>query len=168
MCWWLLWILTICTVKNWKYTEVNLVTCNWVACTNFYFIFVLYIHYMSSSLRWRFPALLHLTFFLCEVVRLFRYVITYHVHCAELPALWVSCGRNCELCQSAWQTKRRHLMCFRRIAHYCERNSNSKYRASFIWRRVPNLEKSQYFGTYSPKTTQKFSINPGLTNVSEW
>jgi hypothetical protein len=52
--------------------------------------------------------------------------MAYHVHCAQLLAVRVYADGNRELCQSASQREKRHLMYFRRITRLHERISNSR------------------------------------------
>ena len=70
----------------------------------FFYSSVAYLLYFFLHLL-AFPSTIAGEFCFCEDVRLFWHVITNHVHCAELPALWLSGDRNCELCQSASHLK---------------------------------------------------------------
>jgi hypothetical protein len=95
-----------------------------------------------------------------------RHVITNHTNNAELPALWLSADRNCELRQSVSRLKEGIWCSLRRIKHFCGSNSNSNSGPHLRWW-ISNLETSEYFGSYSLNTTQVIFMNPGLTNASE-
>jgi hypothetical protein len=59
------------------------------------------------------PPYFAVEFCFCGDVRLIR--LTNHVNCSELPTLWLSAGRNCDLCQSASYLKEGIWCTFRRI-----------------------------------------------------
>jgi hypothetical protein len=70
-------------------------------------------------------------FCFCDNVPLIRHVITNHVHCAELPALWLYADRNCELCQSASYLKHGFEWILEESHFFRVSNSNSKYDRAF-------------------------------------
>ena len=132
----------------------------------FYIFVVDSLHVFLPPLE--FSIIIAFQFCLCENVRLFH---TWSQIISTLPvlsALWLSCDWNCELCQSASQVKE-DIWCtleeLRTTVKGIPTHTIGRY---FLWWRVPNLEKSEYFGTYSSKTIQKIFINSGLTNIPQW
>jgi len=86
-----------------NYTLVNLVTWNWVVCTNFNFLFCCrFTTYLPPSVG----VFLYFCFEFCfwEDVRLVWHVITIYVHCVELPALCPAIGIvNCVKVLGNWK-----------------------------------------------------------------
>jgi len=113
---------------------------------------------MFPSLHWRLQYFSS-QFFLWRS-RLIWHVIANHVNCSELHALWLSGDRNCEMCHRVSHLKEGFGCTFRRITHFRVYNSNWKIKGCLRWLNTSNLEKYEYFESFSPNTTQILSKNP--------
>jgi len=109
-----------------NYAEVNISNCKWVP-GGIGFLYICEVNSLHDLLPpLAFPNTIAVELCVWEVVRLIWHVVTNHVNCVELPALWLSSNWNYDLCQSASKQKEVIWCSFRRITHYCESNSNSK------------------------------------------
>jgi len=114
------------------YPELMLVDLNWEAvCANFFFFTCVLNSLHVFLLPLVFSSTAAVEFCFCDNVRLIRHVITNHVHCAELPALWLYADRNCELCQSASYLKHGFEWILEESHFFRVSNSNSKYDRAF-------------------------------------
>jgi hypothetical protein len=125
-----------------------LVTLNLVdACTIFVFLF------LCKFTTWIPPSLGSCHYSCSWILFVWRCAVnlTNHAKCAELPALWLSAERNCELCQNALHMKEGIWCTFWTTAHFGN-NFNSKYNRAFLM--VTYLDRSEYFENFSPNNTK--------------